>query len=157
MAVARSCGLAADLLAESDLAGAAQLCISGFFATHPCPRCRPRQGAWLPSRPAEADAVRVPAVDRWLVLLFVFAEGQALQNPGLDVHRPIVAIRHCQGPRLLHGGGLPYALRRGECEGGSLAGIVAAPVGGHFADVALDCAGGGYCNCSGAHAAAGAG
>src|SRR5205807_10261220 len=74
MAVVRGCGLTADLSAELDLAGAGQLCIARFSATHPCPRRTPRPGEGLPSRPDKADSPRVPAVDRRSVLLFVLGQ-----------------------------------------------------------------------------------
>src|SRR5438105_1794354 len=114
MAVVRRRGLTANLPAEPNLAGAAQLCIARFSATHSCPRRTPRQSEGLSSRPDNADSSRVPAVDGRSVLLFVLGKGQELQNSGLDVRRTVADIRRCQGARLLSGARLPYALRGGK-------------------------------------------
>src|SRR5205823_3055468 len=138
MAVVRRCDFTADLPAEPHLAGAAQLCIARFSATHSCPRRTPRPGEGLPSRPDKADAPRVPAVDGRSVLLFVLGKGQGLQNAGLDVRCTVADIRRCQGPRLLPGARLPYALRGGKRVHRKPVAIAAASTGSHPTTLGVD-------------------
>src|SRR6266852_7489946 len=157
MAVVWRCALAADLPPKPDLAGPAQLHIDRFSAAYPRPRCPPGQGRRISSRPTEADLARSPALDRWFVLLFVFASRQALQNSGLAVPRTATHIPRCQGPGLLSGGGLPYALRVRKRVIGTPAAIAAATMGSHPARVDVDRSGRGYCNYGGTHAGPGAG
>ena len=157
MAGVRRCGLAANLPAKPALATAAQLHINRFSATYPRPRCTPRQGGRISSRPAEANLTGSPGVDRWSVLLFVFRKGQALQNSRLDVCRTSADIRHSQGPRLLSGARLPYAVRGGKRVYRAPVAIAATITGSHPTTLGVDRSGGGYCNYGGDYAAIGAG